>query len=174
MMAVVACAMLSVSCTTVTDRAAKYANDMASALQSYDEQRQKMLPAEIVEYSNILSSEERSEFISVFNKVCKEAGFDEETYGINDMYVVVDGMYKASTYAQSLVKEANNLPQLAVIFAEIREYQKSLPEDSFAANNFQYTIDKYLQEAGQSFEDLLVKSVNGCGCGAAHNVESAQ
>ena len=57
MIVAVACAALCTSCTTVADRAKRYAEEMMDAYYE-DKARMKTLSAEIVEYTNILSGED--------------------------------------------------------------------------------------------------------------------
>jgi hypothetical protein len=158
MIVAVACAALCTSCTTVADRAKGYAEDMMDAYYE-DKARMKTLSAEIVEYTNILSGEDKSEFIAEFDKTAADADF-------NDMFLAVNALY----FISSLEANADNAQALTPIFENINEYRKTLADDY----QFQYFLDYFLGEDGYSYEELLVKSVNGCGCGAAHSAESAQ
>ena len=219
MIVAVSCAALCTSCTTVADRAKGYAEKYMDAVLGYDEARMKTLPAEIVEYVNILSDEDKNEFIAVLDKTAADAGCD-------NMYLAVNALY----FSNSLVANADNAQALTPIFDNINVFRKILVDKSivdfikqnheqslattvegdssdtacfyvcdkehnrlvFTSNNstrhvqqmlekaladdhqFQIFLDYYLMGAGHSYEELLVKSVNGCGCCAAHSAESAQ
>lgn len=147
MIVAVACAALCTSCTTVADRAKRYAEEVMDAYYE-DKARMNTLAAEIVEYTNILSGEDKSEFIAVLDKTAADADF-------NDMFLAVNALY----FSNSLVANADNAQALTPIFENINEYRKTLADDY----QFQSFLDYYLGEDGYSYEDLLVKSVNASG-----------
>jgi hypothetical protein len=118
MIVAVACAALCTSCTTVADRAKRYAEEVMDAYYE-DKARMKTLAAEIVEYANILSDEDKNEFIAVLDKTAADADF-------NDMFLAVNALY----FSNSLVANADNAQALTPIFDNINVFRKILVDKS--------------------------------------------